>query len=701
MKRGQISIFIIIGIVLVLGVGLVLYFRAESIEEPILKEIPQKAMPVREYVTSCLEKTTNQGLKIIGDQGGIINIRDAGLNLKPDPTESDAVEFFTGTEYYIPYWYHMSSENDCVNCGFKSHRPGLYSGAGLNIEDQLSNYIKENIYSCLDFNVFDEKGINLIRKGATDIKVEATKETVFVRMTLPLEADIAGDKVEINEYQTEINIPLKNIYEIGSIIADHEREYSILGKEIRQLIEAYARVDENAIPPTGGMEINTGGRTVWSKYMVQNRIKSILSDNIPNLYVYDSNNHYIKITNQSEYTSLITETVLNRGHAFVVNHSDISRFNVYFKYLPEWDVYFDLNCDGEMCRPDELGVNLVFTYIGLQKYDFAYDLSYPVLVTIEDPESGYRFNFFLEGNLRNNQVINEGEEIEILPPQLGGSLFCEYNQRLSDTEILTKDKSNGKVLENTTIIYSCGGDNCIIDTAKNGSFRGDLPQCLNGIVRAEKKDYYGLGKVVNTFESNTGDDIIELELEPYRELEVELERYLLQKSCSKCDWMADFNNSRPLDRNEEAIVSLTRKNGPGEMDFSQIIRMDFMTEDQTIKLVPGTYELNIITILHKDIIIPEDERDIDRGIVDVFAGEESYTIDEIKFESFPTGNLNIEFEVTERDLRNKKIKFKVLDFAIDRVNPVYRIVEDLEQMGLVEEISLANIQYFKPKFEMR
>ena len=153
MKRGQISIFIIIGIIIVLVAGILFWMSEESIDKPILSKVPQKAMPIREYVTACLEKTTNQGLKVIGDQGGIIDIRNSGLNLDIEPTESDAVEFFKGTNYYIPYWYHMNSENDCVNCQFKSHRPNLYSGQGLNIEDQLAKYVKDNIYSCLDFNI--------------------------------------------------------------------------------------------------------------------------------------------------------------------------------------------------------------------------------------------------------------------------------------------------------------------------------------------------------------------------------------------------------------------------------------------------------------------------------------------------------------------------------------------------------------------
>ena len=102
----------------------------------------------------------------------------------------------------------------------------------LNTTTLSAKHVKNtsSIVEKIKLAITEEKGISLARKGANDVKVEATKETVFVRMTLPLEADISGDKVEINDYQTEINIPLKNMYEVGSIIADHEREYSILGK---------------------------------------------------------------------------------------------------------------------------------------------------------------------------------------------------------------------------------------------------------------------------------------------------------------------------------------------------------------------------------------------------------------------------------------------------------------------------------------
>lgn len=71
-KKGQITIFIIIGILIVSALT---YFisvktKTSSIEEtPQIEDVPEELQPVNAYVQGCIILTAKQGLKILGMQG--------------------------------------------------------------------------------------------------------------------------------------------------------------------------------------------------------------------------------------------------------------------------------------------------------------------------------------------------------------------------------------------------------------------------------------------------------------------------------------------------------------------------------------------------------------------------------------------------------------------------------------------------------
>jgi len=102
-KRGQITVFIIIAILLLIGVSVYIYL---SEEKEVKKEAPEAAKPIFNYVQSCLRNTARSGLRAIGDHGGYIDISDFEVN-PVNPTEGNAVMFTPGSDLIVPYWYHL------------------------------------------------------------------------------------------------------------------------------------------------------------------------------------------------------------------------------------------------------------------------------------------------------------------------------------------------------------------------------------------------------------------------------------------------------------------------------------------------------------------------------------------------------------------------------------------------------------------
>lgn len=71
-KRAQVTIFIIIGIILLLSTVLVIYLVSRQSVKPLEEAIivPESAKPVHEFITGCLEQTSKRGVALLGQQGG-------------------------------------------------------------------------------------------------------------------------------------------------------------------------------------------------------------------------------------------------------------------------------------------------------------------------------------------------------------------------------------------------------------------------------------------------------------------------------------------------------------------------------------------------------------------------------------------------------------------------------------------------------
>lgn len=102
-KRGQLTVFIIIGIIILVA-GALFYFVEErtSVFNPDVI-IPGEAAPVKEYLDQCIQNTAEKGLIIIGQQGGYIDIPE---RIQRNPSSYLSYDPFNIIK--IPYWQYKS-----------------------------------------------------------------------------------------------------------------------------------------------------------------------------------------------------------------------------------------------------------------------------------------------------------------------------------------------------------------------------------------------------------------------------------------------------------------------------------------------------------------------------------------------------------------------------------------------------------------
>lgn len=142
LKRGQVTIFIIIGIVLVSGAGLLIigdnyldkrYFEGDDVK-PMFNNFQNS-------IFDCAEKTSKEAVDVIGLQGGYYN-------------SFDTINYYDSGKYLVPYYYY-ENEIDFPSID--------------DVEHELSMYVDNNLDECLkkikqyDFEI-ESENLNVLTK---------------------------------------------------------------------------------------------------------------------------------------------------------------------------------------------------------------------------------------------------------------------------------------------------------------------------------------------------------------------------------------------------------------------------------------------------------------------------------------------------------------------------------------------------------
>ncbi len=695
-KRGQISVFIIIGIIILLVFGLAFYIKSRASKteevEPIVEKIPTELYPIKVFIEQCIDKTATDAIILIGESGGYTDISRFGITHTADPTTSQAVEFSPESSMNVAYWWYLKSSNDCSgNCEFSSEMPDLKSEykkreerspMDSSIEAQIDRYVNFNLNECLnDFRDFEDQGFEVIELGKIATTTIIRQDDVLVSIDYPLEIKKGKVKSRASNFFTTIPVNLKNIYELAFMITSDEINYHFLELNTLNLIAGFSDIDNEKLPPMAGSKFELSSPVYWTKPSVKTKLEAMLMSYVPLLQVEDTLNYQERIFDDSIKQRVYTQMdIPSYGDSY-------KKLGVDFRYLGWWPIYFDINTKSGIIMPESASTNILPLGIGIQRYNFLYDISYPVVITINSPDAfhgkGYSFKFALEANIRNNEAINssflslEGESDET-------SMFCDINKRNSgNIKITTADAQTNQALDGVMIYYSCGSESCFIGETKmkdnNAVLETKFPICAGGIITFSKPDFLGYSEFLST-EVNKDIVLPLTKLEPFVYKNIEVKKKKIIKSDG--NWI--FNN-RPLrlSGNEQAIITLERIGKKGEEEFSTAAQYTgAQDEPSELRIAPGKYKVNIQLILNEKIVIPEEKK--------MFLFFPITTLPEIEFNPFPAGGIIFDEtiawnagDITDYD----NIEFYSLYIDIPSIPESERKHDDIDEINKIGEYS--------------
>ena len=725
MKRGQVTLFIILG-VLVLGlVGLFFFFRGTIIEErvqevrPVAEDVPTEFNPIKVFTEDCLKLTLEEGMKRLGQQGGYIRPKE-WQRLRFDlaqPTDSDGVAF--AEDVNIPYWYYNGGPNNENTVSLAKRVPAIE-----DMQRELKKWIEEELAACLNgYDVFlNEFGIEEEETTAT---VNILPGIVRVAVEHPLTVQWRDSKKELRNFYVEIESDLVRLHQVASEIVELEQEYSYLEGNVLNLISLFSDADDQKLMPMTASTFNLASTEVWSENFLKEDVKDLLMYYTPMLRVLGAQNFYRFSYPRSEPYVDVKQRIYN--DMILQLDGDSSGIEVRFNYLDFWEPYFDMNCEGDVCMAQSTVTPLTIPalgYFGMQRYKGVYDISYPVLVSLRTPptesDDGYIFNFAVEANIRNNRAAFDG----VLPEPLStfkSGLLCNENQKTSGhITVSVYDALSGEGLSPAAVSYVLGDESCSIGlTDVGGVVVERFPSAIGGVAHGLLNDYVGSARPLDPQPDVA--ESLDIELWPYKVIELEVKKKRFVKCAAECvvDGIGTIGAAEgaaapegwsfldvpiPLRDTEQAIVSFERVSEFDDpVSFSAQVKGE---ETVPIRLPAGTYKLTISLLLDEEVVIPQQEICVDAGGFDpgsmdptgtfdsMFGedDEECFIIPEVKMQPFPNGGLqwdeDVLLELPPNDYySSEKLTLYALGSGIAETPMGMRELNDLNQMSSIVDYS--------------
>lgn len=621
-KKGQISIFVIFGIIMVMIFAIFFYnvFYTKTTTTNFDNEkLGFEFQAVSDFVEYCLNQVSKEGVVKLGQHGGYIEPENPMLSKKyfefptgSRPTEADTVYlnlYDSSSPNQIPYWWYMKSSSDCSDCLFSSNAPTMDSMAL-----QLEEFIIRELPFCIDdFSSFDAQRYSFETEAITPT-VTVSQTDVQVELNYPITISLDDSKQNYDNFNIRLPVHLLDVYEVANKIANFQKNQSYFENITRNLISLNSGVDRTKLPPISAVTQNENAVT-WMIFDVEKKLKEVLS--YMNLIQLNKTNNYKPIVSNDTYTKGVMSSF---NIDLLDQYYDL---DVSFFYL-DWPIHFSLLPNsGFLIEPS----SITYEYPALLPtdiyhfYDFFYDVSFPVVVHIRSPndfnKEGYDFFISLEGNLKRNtfykevmegkapkgpllyidedtEIVLEAEDFEV-PVDIQDTVsqedydahaanatqtikiekdfFCDAAQRLStEVNLIARDFEDGNFLEGVSVTYYCGtyaacpsGNTYQANSISIPKVKTRLPICLNGHLKFQKTGYYTQTMLYNSTDAK---DVTVL-LKPL---------HIINFSVKK--------------------VAFQRKLIPSIIDSTQGFYDDTFSNPSTLKLYSSTSNINDMTKLY-------------------------------------------------------------------------------------------------------
>ncbi len=587
MKRGQITVFIILAMIMAIAAALLIFlyekqiiFQPEVIDPPMLD-------PISQYVESCIFDLSTDAIEKIGLQGGYLDV--------PDVILMEPQSFIDYGITPIPLWYY-DGEMRIPSLDF--------------IAQEIATYVEQNLQTCVGgFSAFSSR-YNIYDEQPT-VEVEYARDGVLVYANYPLTIEDRYDRAatDLEKFTVNVDVDLKSAWQVANATMNRQHETYIFENMTIDLMADF---------PFTGLEFQCS-EPDWRVSQLKSKLQDVLQGNLPRIRIagtdyppFEREESFYEAYRQYTFEDTMERIYDEYEDGYfpedAVFDYDISRSvsdwyeyfqlffdvganapeqKVVFQYYSSWDMDFQVQpSEGDRLMPRSFPGAGILNFMCMQMYHYTYNIRYPVMVRILDPDAfmgkGFYFQFAFPVLIQENQGVHESfrsanfdwfrTSYDFCDDDLGTTIYTIQAKGMDD------DGYPNQPLHGVNLSYQCVNRRCddIGITAFQGKADVRLPEaCANPTIRGKKVGYLDGTAVV------TGSDV-EIELEKLREFNYTVERYT---------YAGILSEREPLEYFENATFIITSLDGRHE----QVLHYPPLDDQKLyLKMEGGEYKVEAI-----------------------------------------------------------------------------------------------------------
>lgn len=592
-KRGQLTMFIIIGLILLVSASIVVYLTTQKVVKPVEEEVivPENIRPVYEFVQACTQDIAKEGIGLLGLQGGFIQL--PGII---DRTPTAYIPADTMNVIKVPLWYY-EGEDRTPNIGF--------------MEREISRHLNQNLKDCTGtFEAFGEQ-FRVVEEGNVSTKTIIVDNEVLVRITWPLAITSGERTTRIKDFVVRLPVKLKQIWQLANATMSAENEKNLFEEATIDLMAA----DQEKIP-LDGFTIECGVKR-WRISEIQDRLETLLYYNIPTARVagtyyfpfsadkstYDTlDKEYQRMTKELEQQDKILKTpkidAPDDAFSYFKLFFDVgvraSDLMVGFEFQPSWGMQLNAQPnEGPVLKSNTgRGAGKFLRFMCMNQWHFTYDIIYPVKVTIRDEQAfggeGFLFQFGFPVLINDNaaeRVAFGYRRFQSL--DFGSPEFCTtYGNTLYDIRALGAVEGVPVLMElpDAQVTFKCFDQECDLGktSAEGGIYRVNtyLPRgCAHPFITVSKEGYLETTKQLLT-------DRLDVELKKLQDMKLKFVVHPYHGPTQT------WGQTRELKKDERVSLQVNVVNAT----FDQFV--GWPTTNETVQVVQDTAYYDIDAMLY-------------------------------------------------------------------------------------------------------
>lgn len=593
-KKAQITVFIIIGIILVFSVGIYSYLRSTG-TGPVEVFRP-KSPPVVAFVEACIEQTAEEAIRAMGDQGGYIVLPP---QMRLNPAMHVSLVPGVGGEFApkVPYWYYEG----------KTQIPGI----GY-MEHETREYINDNLRYCINNydGLSDEYDVKEISNYSADVMFTDNEAIISLDYEIEVTPRGSDQTIKRDEFQVRLDVKVKRMWELSKKILEQENKRTFFENMTLDLMASHP---SSQIPFTG-MQFDCTPRQ-WTVRGVKDVVIDALEPAVGSIR-FEGTDLPLEWEGDEDDYAAVHRAVTEWKESEVVRPivlpdyipSDSYDYFQYFFRFDEKADYRDLHVISSFNRywgmkllatPNEYGImksqstdlksQIISSIFCLNRYHFVYDLVYPVMISVSDTEafhgSGYVFRYAFPVQILHNTGDRSMLPATIIEPTEFELDFCDF---FSDDEhtIIVRDAATNRELSKVNLTFNCLREQCYLGATRTNNrhlqWSGPFPDgCAGAVIIAERDGYLRAEK------QYTGVEPFYIDMYPTHELRFEVRRFTENAPTVP----------RFIDPDMYAIVQIELADPPYSV-FEVYGGGEIFNRSETIELIrdDAEYELNLMLL---------------------------------------------------------------------------------------------------------